>query len=221
MTVGLLATPVEAASRHSEMMRSEKSIFSRVEKKPEVRTRYGAKLRSKRIVSRSTHKGVAVTSRYSDGARRIARADRHHRRFARAERHRTRVARADRHHARRFANASHRRPARVAKVTRIRKEIRVASRSKAQMLGIASYYKMGKRTANGEHFNPMGMTAAHRTLPFGTRVRVTNARSGRSVVVRINDRGPFVHGRIIDLAMGAAQRIGLTGTAKVALQIVN
>lgn len=67
----------------------------------------------------------------------------------------------------------------------------------------------------------MGLTAAHRSLPFGTKVRVTHARTGRSVVVRINDRGPFVGGRIIDLAMGAARAIGVTGVAKVSLQVLN
>jgi rare lipoprotein A len=89
--------------------------------------------------------------------------------------------------------------------------------------GEASWYKMGKVTANGERFNPNGLTAAHRTLPFGTRVRVKNLKNGRSVVVRINDRGPFTKGRVIDLALGAAREIGLhrSGTARVALQVLN
>src|SRR6185503_1794107 len=78
--------------------------------------------------------------------------------------------------------------------------------------GIASYYKSGRVTANGERFNPNGLTAAHRSLRFGTRVRVTNLRNGRSVIVRINDRGPFVRGRIIDLTYGAAQVVGMHGS---------
>ncbi len=88
--------------------------------------------------------------------------------------------------------------------------------------GIASWYKMGKITANGERFNPNGLTAAHKTLPFGTRVRVTNLRNGRKVTVRINDRGPFIKGRIIDLAYGAARKIGLhrSGIARVKLEIL-
>lgn len=92
----------------------------------------------------------------------------------------------------------------------------------ARYTGKASWYKMGHRTANGERYNPMGLTAAHRTLPFGTRVRVTNLRNRRQVVVRINDRGPFVAGRIIDLSQGAARRIGLTamGVARVRIEVV-
>lgn len=91
------------------------------------------------------------------------------------------------------------------------------------MTGYATYYKSGKRTANGEKFNPMGMTAAHRTLPFGTRVKVTNTRTGKSVIVRINDRGPFIKGRIIDLSLGAAKVVGLTrsGVAKVKITVLD
>ncbi|MFG7486286.1 septal ring lytic transglycosylase RlpA family protein [Methylorubrum rhodesianum] len=85
---------------------------------------------------------------------------------------------------------------------------------------IASWYGPGfhgRLTANGERFDQNALTAAHRSLRFGTRVRVTNAATGRSVVVRINDRGPFVAGRSIDLARGAARAIGC-GTCRVALQ---
>ena len=90
------------------------------------------------------------------------------------------------------------------------------------IVGLASYYKSGRKTANGERFNPNGLTAAHRTLPFGTKVRVTNLRNGKSVVVRINDRGPFIRGRIIDLSLGAARLVELTrtGVAKVKYSVV-
>ncbi|MCF4129381.1 MULTISPECIES: septal ring lytic transglycosylase RlpA family protein [Methylobacterium] len=87
--------------------------------------------------------------------------------------------------------------------------------------GKASWYASGHRTASGERFNPNGLTAAHRSLPFGTRVRVTNQSNGRSVVVRINDRGPFAHGRIIDLARGAGRAIGMNGVARVAVAVVD
>jgi rare lipoprotein A len=93
----------------------------------------------------------------------------------------------------------------------------------AGQVGVASYYKSGRVTANGERFKPGGLTAAHRTLKFGTKVRVTNLRNGRSVVVRINDRGPFIRGRIIDLAYGAATAVGLhkSGVAKVSVVVLN
>jgi len=84
----------------------------------------------------------------------------------------------------------------------------------------ASYYQSGYRTASGERFNPNGFTAAHRTLPFGTRLQVTNLRNGRSVVVRINDRGPFVRGRSLDLARGAAFAIGMRGTGPVRIAVL-
>lgn len=86
--------------------------------------------------------------------------------------------------------------------------------------GIASKYgneKGQNRTATGEHYNPRGMTAAHRTLPFGSMVTVRNQVNGRSVVVRINDRGPFIIGRIIDLSIGAAAAIGMGGLATVCI----
>lgn len=73
---------------------------------------------------------------------------------------------------------------------------------------LATYYNSGRRTANGEHFNPRGMTAASRSLPFGTRLLITNPHNGRSVTVRINDRGPYTHAKI-DLAEGAADAIGM------------
>jgi rare lipoprotein A len=85
--------------------------------------------------------------------------------------------------------------------------------------GIASVYS-GGRTADGEYASGSGMTAAHRTLPFGTLVRVTNDRTGRSVVVRINDRGPFVHGRVIDLMPAAARALGFSGLAQVTLTVI-
>jgi rare lipoprotein A len=91
--------------------------------------------------------------------------------------------------------------------------------AKAQS-GIASVYS-GGRTANGEHASPQKLTAAHRTLPFGTRVRVTNKRNGRSVVVRINDRGPFVRGRVIDLTPAGAKALGFSGLAPVTVERVS
>ena len=92
--------------------------------------------------------------------------------------------------------------------------------------GMASYYGRelaGNRTASGERFDPAQLTAAHRTLPFGSLVRVTNTANGDSVVVRINDRGPFSHGRVIDVSHAAAREIGMhrSGTARVKLALLN
>ena len=94
-----------------------------------------------------------------------------------------------------------------------------------QLASTASWYGPGfhgRRTASGEVFNSYDLTAAHRSLPFGTRVRVTNLNNGRSVDVRITDRGPYVGGRSIDLSEGAANQIGLisTGTAPVLLEVL-
>jgi len=77
--------------------------------------------------------------------------------------------------------------------------------------GFASYYSEGRRVASGGAFNSSGYTCAHRTLPFGTHLRVADPRSGRSVVVTVNDRGPFVRGRVLDLSLGAARALGMTG----------
>ena len=89
--------------------------------------------------------------------------------------------------------------------------------------GVASWYGpgfAGRRTASGEVFDPSQLTAAHKTLPFGTTLRVTNLANGLSVTVRINDRGPFIPGRVIDLSRAAAERIGMigSGTARVRLE---
>lgn len=94
------------------------------------------------------------------------------------------------------------------------------------LTGTASWYGPGfhgRRSASGEVFNQNDLTAAHRTLPFGTRVRVTNLRTGQQVVVRINDRGPFSHGRIIDLSAAAAGQIGLraSGVGRVQLEVLS
>lgn len=92
--------------------------------------------------------------------------------------------------------------------------------------GEASYYAdrfIGRTTASGDRYDPDAMTAAHRTLPFGARVRVTRLSTGRSVVVRINDRGPFVRGRIIDLSHAAARKLDMIreGVVTVSIEVLN
>ena len=94
------------------------------------------------------------------------------------------------------------------------------TRHAAQGGGLASWYGPGlggHRTASGERFNAGAFTAAHRSLPFGAEVRVTSRRTGRSIVVRINDRGPFVGGRVIDLTPAASRALGMNGTEPVTL----
>jgi rare lipoprotein A len=89
-------------------------------------------------------------------------------------------------------------------------------------VGVASFYTEGARTANGERLNPNALTAAHPSLPFGTRLRITSVASGRSVVVRVNDRGPFIKGRAVDVSYSAAKELGMTerGVAKVKMEVV-
>jgi rare lipoprotein A len=89
-------------------------------------------------------------------------------------------------------------------------------------VGVASFYTEGERTANGERLNPNALTAAHPTLPFGTRLRITSVASGRSVVVRVNDRGPFLKGRAVDVSYSAAKQLGIVdrGVAKVKMEVV-
>ena len=93
----------------------------------------------------------------------------------------------------------------------------------AAQCGKASWYKMGSRTASGELMDANALAAAHRTLPFGTQVLVENLNNHRSVVVRINDRGPFVGGRVIDVTRGAAVQLGMisSGTVRVKLTVVD
>jgi rare lipoprotein A len=94
--------------------------------------------------------------------------------------------------------------------------------AKTSSYGLASFYKDDTETASGEKFDPDQLTAAHRTLPFGTRLRVTNVETGRSVTVRINDRGPYIPGRSVDLSYSAADTIGMVerGVTKVKVEVV-
>lgn len=92
----------------------------------------------------------------------------------------------------------------------------------ASSCGGASWYALHSKTASGERMNPSQLTAAHKSLRFGTKVKVTNARNGKSVVVRINDRGPYIRGRVLDLSKAAAQNIGMisSGHGKVCYEII-
>lgn len=163
------------------------------------------------VFAAHTDRAVAENNyRSAPSASSERRSTRTHRSAAAAPRH------ASRHPApRRMAYVSRPRP--------VQRPVRSAhvARGGGQS-GMASYYWQPQRLASGGVFNPRALTAAHRSLPFGTRVRVTNARTGRSVNVTINDRGPFVGGRIIDLSTAAAGAIGMrgAGVARVTLQVL-
>jgi len=125
---------------------------------------------------------------------------------------------------------SHFRPTRYATRERThvaRKETAAVSetsppKTQAPSQGLASFYSEGKETASGEKFDAHELTAAHPTLPFGTHLRVTNVSTGRSVMVRVNDRGPYVRGRVVDVSYSAAEELGMVGqgVAKVKLDVV-
>jgi rare lipoprotein A len=114
------------------------------------------------------------------------------------------------------------------RVAAVRKHARVASRkdadgAKTASQGVASFYTEGTKTASGEKFDTLDMTAAHPTLPFGTKLRVTDVASGKSVTVRVNDRGPYVPGRVVDVSYSAADALGMVGkgVTKVKLDVVD
>lgn len=111
----------------------------------------------------------------------------------------------------------------VASVVRRAPEtVETQAKPEGKSRGMASFYSQGNRTASGEKFDPNELTAAHPTLPFGTRLRVTNQNTGRSVTVRVNDRGPYVPGRVVDVSYSAAQELGMVGrgVAPVKLDVV-
>ena len=112
---------------------------------------------------------------------------------------------------------------RIALATSKRQASKPAASTRDAAHGLASYYRFeGRRTASGETFAGSELTAAHRTLPFGTKLRVTNLTTGQSVMVRVNDRGPFIQGRVVDVSHSAAEALGMTqqGVAKVKLDVV-
>jgi rare lipoprotein A len=126
---------------------------------------------------------------------------------------------AHQHKSRTFTRLQHK----SRTLTSVEQKVRTFTRAakadpRSGLSGVASVYH-DPITANGEHMNPNAMTAAHKTLPFGSRVTVFNRRNGRSATVRINDRGPYVAGRVIDLSPGAARVLGVDGLAPVSLSV--
>jgi rare lipoprotein A len=117
--------------------------------------------------------------------------------------------------------------ARETRVSVVRRQVapsehHVATAKPTSGGGVASFYTEGSSTASGEKYNPNELTAAHPSLPFGTRLRVTNTTTGKSVTVRVNDRGPYVPGRVVDVSYSAAQALGMvhSGTANVKLDVM-
>ena len=111
---------------------------------------------------------------------------------------------------------------RVASLVERPKADRPKASTRDASTGLASFYRHGNKTASGEKFDATQLTAAHPTLPFGTRLRVTNVSNGQSVTVRDNDRGPFIPGRVVDVSHSAAEALGMTGAGitKVKLDVV-
>jgi rare lipoprotein A len=124
-------------------------------------------------------------------------------------------------HNRTASLVTNRRLAAVRKHTPLASD-KTAAETRVASHGVASFYTEGTQTASGERFDTHELTAAHPTLPFGTRLRVTNVATGRSVTVRVNDRGPFVPGRVVDVSYAAAETLGMVegGIAKVKLDVV-
>jgi rare lipoprotein A len=165
--------------------------------------------------------------RTEDSKSRPRYTQRRHKRVAKHHRHRRQLARQhDRRRVAKQGRAKRQATARPSrKATRpafTKRSLSTAGKQGSGAHGVASYYWQPQRVAAGGWFNPDGMTAAHRSLPFGTRVRVTHVASGRSVEVKINDRGPYIAGRIIDLSRAAAGVIGMTkqGIARVAVEVL-
>ncbi len=125
-------------------------------------------------------------------------------------------------HNRKTSFVTNRRVAVTKKHTPFALNKKNAAETQVASHGLASFYTEGTQTASGEKFDTQELTAAHRTLPFGTRLRVTNVATGRSVTVRVNDRGPFVPGRVVDVSYSAAATLGMVGggIAKVKLDVV-
>ncbi|HUC46596.1 MAG TPA: septal ring lytic transglycosylase RlpA family protein [Hyphomicrobiaceae bacterium] len=202
-----------SAERWSEGLRFKPAV--RLHHSRQARAFYGEHHDGAAPRRRASRHGV-IASRYTKRRHvRVAKSMRRHQRTARRTGLRGKIARHPQAPAARVASAPTRPPS-------THKSVGSDGHKRAGMQGMASYYWEPQALASGGRFNPNGLTAAHKTLPFGTRVRVTHLGNGRSVEVKINDRGPYVAGRIIDLSKAAASVIGMTaqGVAHVAVEIL-
>jgi rare lipoprotein A len=205
-----------SAERWSEGLRFKPAAPAlRLHHSRQTRAYYGERYGGAMPRHRSSRHGVP-SSRYAK--RRNARIAKSMRRHQRTARRPVRGKIAHRHQAPAARVAS----APTTKSHSTSKSVGSERHKAGSMQGMASYYWQPQALASGGRFNPNGLTAAHKTLPFGTRVRVTHLGNGRSVEVKINDRGPYVAGRIIDLSRAAANVIGMTaqGVARVGVEIL-
>jgi len=206
-----------SAERWSEGLRFKPAVPAlRLHHPRQASAFYGERYDGSGPRHRSSRHGVTA-SRYAKRRHaRVAKSMRRHQRTARRTGVRNKIARHRQAPAVRVASAPTISPPDSSK------SVASDGHKPAGMRGMASYYWQPQALASGGRFNPNGLTAAHKTLPFGTRVRVTHLGNGRSVEVKINDRGPYVAGRIIDLSKAAASLIGMTaqGVARVAVEIL-
>jgi peptidoglycan lytic transglycosylase len=219
LSAGFLVPTAASASHSAQTTERSWSPWSRVWDEGGTRA---PRVRVARATTSDAYDDEEVRPRYrsEDAQQRSRYAQRKHNRLAK---HQVRRRSAARHRGASRRAAHHGRPARRAAAPAwTKRSLSTAGPRGSGQFGVASYYWQPQRVASGGWFNPAAMTAAHRTLPFGTRVRVTHVASGRSVEVKINDRGPYIAGRIIDLSKAAAGVIGMTqqGIARVAVEVL-
>lgn len=193
----------------SEGQKSRKAHLTKRRKKSAKSTRHAARAAAnrKRTAHSRTRSRMYYASRPRTASRRASRKTRT------AERRMTRSRRLT------VAGGQAKAKTKTRTAARTRQRATRTVAAGTTLTGLASYYWQPQRVASGGWFNPKAMTAAHKTLPFGTRVRVTNARNGRSVEVTINDRGPYIAGRIIDLSDAAAGAIGMKSAGVVPVKV--
>jgi rare lipoprotein A len=219
LAVATVAPFTPAAAENIFTFDGDGEYRERVSVKPWARkSRLGA-LPREASVERASRRDRASRRRASRSEERVRRAERRDR-----SRSARRMARNDDDEAERSyeSRRSHRRRGARNKVASLGQGFGGGGWSSGGSNGVASFYWQPQRVASGGWFNPNAMTAAHKTLPFGTRVRVTHVGNGRSVIVRINDRGPYIRGRTIDLSRAAAGVIGMMGqgVARIRMDIL-
>lgn len=213
-----------SSERWSEGIRFRKADTARPQRQRLARASYGESYDDEARPQRRYHRNEGSRSRYAK--RRHARVAKHMRRHQRTARKpgiaRTKTVQQRQQPAPRIASAPAVATPPASTPPELKKGLGSDRPRGPSSLGMASFYWQPQALASGGRFDPNAMTAAHKTLPFGTRVRVTHLGNGRSVEVKINDRGPYIAGRIIDLSKAAAGVIGMTaqGVARVTVEVL-